>query len=291
VNKPTPVENIEEQIYFLIERGRLEQAVTLAGTTLKEYPHNNRIYLTLAAVHIVKNELDDAKAIVEEILVSDPEFHYAKHLLASINRDLKNYFEAERLVIELLADNPGGPGYYVLYSKIMLETLHLDKAKKLADEALRLDPEDLSAMTNSLIVEIIRGDKDAYTRTLSEMVTLYPEALSVSKMILHILIEQKKLKEAHRLATELFQANPKDKKLLFTIKELRALTHPSMLILKPAIKYGWHASAILWFLFIVLAYILATFVSVTIALVWVAACFLYIIFSLISPPILKRIIN
>jgi hypothetical protein len=123
------------------------------------------------------------------------------------------------------------------------------------------------------------------------MVTLYPKALSVSMMILHILIEQKKLKEALRLATELFQINPNDKELLFTIKELRALTHPSVVILTPSIKYGWHASAFLWFGFIALAYILATFVSMTIALIWAVTCLLYIIFSWVYPPILKKIIN
>jgi tetratricopeptide (TPR) repeat protein len=291
MNESAPLDDVEKQIYFLIERRRFEQARALAGRTLKDDPHNTKILLTLAVIHNEKNELKNARAILDEILVQDSEFHQAKYLLASVQKDLKNYIEAERLIIELLGDYPELPGFYVLYSEIMLETLHIDKAKRLADEALRLDPENLSAMTISVIHEIICANKKEYTQKLSELVSLYPKAFATSILIAGVLIERKKFKEAHRMAMELFKINPHNKELLEMIKQLRVFTHPGMLILTPSIKYGWHASVALWFVTIVLTYVFITFVSETAALIWLSICLFYIFYSLIFPPILKKVIN
>jgi len=291
MNDDSDIEYVEETVLRLIERRRFDQAKTIIGNALSSDPNNTILLFYSACIGVEQENYDDAETILEEILGLDPGSEEVRLLLASVYKDTKRYVAAEGLMIELIRCNPESPTYLTLYARIMLETLHIDKADKLARMAIKFEPENRSALIVSVLCEVIQSNNAQCQQRLSELVRQYPETLSTAAIVLVVLFEQKKFREALRIAQELLRSDPTNDNTVEMIKELRVLTHPTMIPLWPAVKFGWHASAVLWALAIVFIYVSSRYLTDTatgtIAGVWL----LYGLYSWIYPPLLRKMSN
>ena len=283
--------DVEEQVYHLVERRRFDQAEALIGTALRHNPENIALLYYSAFIYSEQKRYEDAESTLKDLLRHEPDHFGAGFLLASIYKDLKQYAKAEGLVIELIRQNPESSASYTLYAEIMLETLYIEKAQKLAAEAVRMDPDDVSAQAVVLICNVIRGGKTDYHESLADLVRNYPYASTTSSMILLVLYEQKKYREALRLAKELLRCDPGNESLVEMIKELRILTHVTMIPLMPSIKYGWHASAVMYIIAIVAFYAALKYLPGGVASRVISGWLLYVLYSWFYPPILKRILG
>ena len=283
--------DIVEKVYRLVERRRFDQAEALIGDALRTEPENKSLLYYLAYIYSEQERFEDAESTLNELLAHEPDNFAAGFLLASVYKDLKRYAEAEGLIIELIRNNPESSACYSLYAEVMLETLHLNKAERLAAEAVRIEPDNISAQAVAVICNVIKGDKTEYQQSLTELVRNYPEAFTTSSMILVVLYERKKHREALRIAQELLRCDPNNEFLVEMIKELRVLTHVTMIPLMPVIKYGWHASAALYIIAIVVCFAAYKYlpreVSALIIFGWLA----YVLYSWIYPPILKKVLG
>lgn len=109
----------------------------------------------------MEDRLDDALATVGRILEIDPGSYSARFLLARIRTEQKRFAEAEAAAIELLKDFPKEPSLYALYARIMLQTFNVEKADRLAAEALRRDPRRQDAeMLRAKLEDVPTGDID-----------------------------------------------------------------------------------------------------------------------------------
>lgn len=279
----------EEKIAFLIERQRYDQAEVMIGNAIKQDPDNYRLLYHLACIHYANENHEEAGYILQNVLASEPLYLEAKFLLAYVHSELKRYAEAESIIIDLIQQNPESSDFYALYALIMLETLYIDKADKLAKESLRLEPNNISAQSVSVICEVIKSNKTEYQQRLSELVRNHPQALKTAGMILVVLYEEKKYRQALRIAKELLRNDPNNKYILFMVKELTMMSHITMIPLWPSIKYGWHASTFLWIVGITACYLSVKYLPDRIAPIILGGWFLYILYGWIYPPILKKI--
>jgi tetratricopeptide (TPR) repeat protein len=289
MNDETLLDGIEEKVFRLIERKRYDQAQAYLAEGLRSNPHNSRLLYFSAHILSEKDLPAEAEQTLKELLAFDPENMEARYLLASVYKDLKHYMEAERLVIELIRQNPESSDLYALYAKIMLETLHIEKAHKLASEAIRLEPDNIAAQAVALISDVIGSKKKLYRERLSEFFRHHPDSCATLAMVLMVLYEQNQHHEALRIARELLRHDPQNSTLVDIIKELKVLTHITMIPLMPSIKYGWHASAVLYIIAIATCYASSKYLPETATLIIICAWLVYVIYSWIYPPILKRI--
>jgi len=280
-----------QKLYYLIERNRYEIAENILANALAKDPDNLDLQYISAIIDKETDRLYEAEKTLNHILSKEPNYFEAKYLLAKVHNDKDQFPQAELLLIDLIRDFPREPQYFASYAHVMMQTINLDKAEKLAAEALRLDPEHPSALTTSILCLLIKGKNVKAKDQFSDLVRNYPDAAFSAHSLCIILVENKKYHAAIRIAQELLRSNPNDKDYLEMVKSLRLATHPAMLPLYPLQRWGWHASAVMWVLFIIAVRTASKYLSDAQALIII--CFLlgYIAYSWISPSVLKRLLK
>ncbi|MCG8549878.1 MAG: tetratricopeptide repeat protein [Desulfobacterales bacterium] len=280
-----------QKLYYLIERNRYEMAENILGSALAKDPDSLELQYISAFIDKEADRLYDAEKTLTHILSKDPNHFGAKYLLAQVCNDKEDFAQAERLIIDLIRDFPREPQYFAIYAHIMMQTMNLDKAGKLAAEALRLDPEHPGALTTSILCALSRGQNVKAKEQFSDLVRNYPDAAFSAHSLYIILVENKKYRAAGRIARELLRNNPNDTDYVEMIKSLRLVTHPAMLPLYPLQRWGWHASAVMWVLFIIAARMASNYLSDVQAFIITFSLLGYIAYSWIAPPVLKRLLK
>jgi len=242
-----------QKLFYLIERNRYEMAENMLGTALAKDPDNLDLQYISANIDNETGRFYEAEKTLKQILSKDPDYFQAKYLLAQVHKDKDEFPQAELLLIDLIRDFPREPEYFASYAHLMMQTINLDKAENLAAEALRLDPEHPGALITSILCSLSKGNKVKAKDQFAEMVRNYPDAEFSAHSLYIILLENKKYRAAMRIAQELLRNNPNNKGYLEMVKSLRLVTHPAVLPLYPMQRWGWHASAVMWVLFIIAA--------------------------------------
>ena len=252
----TPGDASLGQIQQLIERRRFDQVRELLGPALATEPENLDLLRCAALVENAGGRTADAEAMAQRVLALSPRDRVGRETLAEVRSEQKRHAEAEALLLELIRDYPDDGGLLADYSMLMLETLRVEKAEKLATEALRLAPSSTQARIASLLCATVRGRKDAARDELQHLVKESPEAATTSYMLLTSLLDAKRFRGALYVAQELLRADPGDQKLVEIVIEMKAATHWTAKPLWPMLRYGWGASGALWIVFMSTAVLL-----------------------------------
>lgn len=276
-----------QQLDKLIERKRFANATTLLAEALGQYPDHSDLLYASALIDYLTDANEQARATLHSVLTRDPEHFRARALLASVCQDLGDMEQSEALLLDLLKDYPEAGQLYARYAMLMYRTMHVDKAKALAREALRLDPEDEVALTACMIGDMIDGRKGDEKQTLAALMMRHPESISTAHMLIRHLVSHGQYGAAKRIAIELLKLDPASSEALKLVVELETLSHWSMLPLWPLNRWGWAASAGLWVLTLVLINLAPRIAPG--AGGWVSYGLLaYCAYSWLYPPLLKR---
>jgi|SRR5690606_10695033 len=235
---------------LLLERSRTREARALLSEAASGSTRDAEVLVRLARADLIDDEDDGAKAHLFDALSLDPEHETARYLLAAVHSDSGEYAESEALLVELIRSSPEDVDYLALYSRVMLLTMHFEKAGRLAEEAMRLDPSDQNALRSATLVAAVSGDPDEARGALSELVENYPQDEGVLRLLLRQLIQERRHREAEGLGRELLQLHPDDEELVGLLIELRTLTHPIAWPAYPFIRWGWTGSAVIWGIFV-----------------------------------------
>ena len=125
------------------------------------------------------------------------------------------------LLIGLLRDYPEHADLYGRYSRLMLRTLHLDKAEQLAREGLRYDPEDRECLLASALCETARSGARP-NEGLARLLTNHPESLSTVHALVVALVDSGRMAEAHRIAQAAMRADPANEHLVQMVRDAKA---------------------------------------------------------------------
>ncbi len=245
------------EIQQLLERRRFDQARQLLGPALAAEPENLDLLQCAALIELAGGHQDEAEELAERVLLLDPRNRTGRETLFQVRDAQKRYPEAEALLLGLIREYPDDGGLLGRYSLLMLETLHVDKAEKLAGEAMRLAPFDDHARIASLLCATVQGRKDAALGELERMVRDSPEAETTSHMLLTTLIDRKRFRGALRVAQELLRADPDDEELVEIVIEMKAASHWTARPLWPILRYGWAAAGAAWIITMSAALLLA----------------------------------
>jgi tetratricopeptide (TPR) repeat protein len=286
--QPSSADAFGQQAFYFIERRRLADAKRVLKDGLSQFPQDPDLLYYGAQVEWLDDENDAAEGTVKQVLSVAPEHGPARQLLASLLAERNEFADAEVLLIGLLRDYPEDAGLYGRYSRLMLRTLHLDKAEQLAREGLRYDPDDNECLLALALCETARGGARA-NEGLQKLIAGHPESMSTVHALVVALVDGGRIDEAHRIAQQAMRADPANEHLVSMVRELRIQNHWSLKPLWPLRKWGWGASAAMWIGSIVVLRGLrntAPELYGPVALTLLA----YVIYSWVWPPLIRRIL-
>lgn len=270
---------------FLLGQRRTRAARELLAPLIEENPDSPEVHLRLARAAIIDENNDLAREHLDLVLARAPNDEIARWLLAHVEYEEKNYPQAEALIIELIRENPRDAEYLAFYARLLLVTLHLDKARRLATEAIRIDPTSHDALVVSGLISVVDGRATDTDETIRELIESDPEGEQVLRLLFFVLSERKLHREALRVGQRLLQLNPGDGAVIEALVEMRYLSHWTTLPLYPLIRWGWSGSAALWLGFLL---VMATMKGHPLAGPISLFYLFYVLYSWLYPPLLKR---
>jgi tetratricopeptide (TPR) repeat protein len=274
---------------LLIERRRLDQARALLAEQLKAKPDNADLLHRLALVDYLKEDADEAFATVNRLLAHAPAHFGGRLLHAALLQDRRQFADAEAVYLALIRDYPEEPELYAAYGRLMLATLNFDKARRLAAEALRLDPEHAAGLFVMGMCDLIAGKTGGHSRHIETLVREHPENIRATTALMLALQDRRDWAGALRLARELLRTRPTDENIVQWVRELKVENHWSMLPLYPMRRWGWGGAVAVWAVGIVSLNALQSVVARPVMGALLVAWFAYVAYSWIWPAQLKRL--
>ena len=282
---------VTSQLAYLVERRRFDEARRLLGNLLAEHPEDPDLLFYGAYIDYFEKRPEQAMETLEKVLSLDPRHESARRLLFHIHNAERRFAEAEGVVIDLIKDYPEDADLYAQYSMLMLETQHLEKAQKLAEQAVRLGPGDEQALLASALCAFVANPSPEANHRLQELVRRYPDSVRTVITMVMVLADRGRHKEAHLLSQELLRAYPDNEPLVDMVVALRVQNHWSLKPLWPMQRFGWAGSAGLWVVFVVLFAVLPK----TPLAPWqgpiLVVVLIYVVYSWIYPSILSRLMK
>jgi len=280
-----------QQAHALIDRRRYLQARQLLATAAQTHPDNPQLLYLAAFIDYFGGRLDDAEKTVHALLLQEPEHYGGRTLRAELYESRKQWAQAETVWIDLLKDYPEEANLYASYAELMMRTLHLDKAQRLMQEGLRLEPNHPQCLYVAALIHIIQGrSSDTENEHLQRLLTEYPERLQSLMTLVVALNQRGDNRSALRVAQQLLTLRPDSPQFLKLVKELKMQTHWSLLPLYPMQRWGWGGAAVVTVLGIGLVHAskssLTSDVASVIGYVWLA----YVVYSWVWPQILRKLI-
>jgi len=182
----------------LIDLERYEDAATVLARRIAEAPQDVRAWLELARCHLGADEDERALEAVEEVLRLEPARLFAFIYRSKALRGLHRMEEAEAALREAIRLAPEYCYPYAQLAEVValragqlrqgqargnaeaLDRQHqasalLEEASQLAQEGIRLGPEDVDAYMSALRVAMIAGNHSAADRLEKAILRLDPE--------------------------------------------------------------------------------------------------------------------
>jgi tetratricopeptide (TPR) repeat protein len=279
---------IELEGHALIERRRYSQARITVTQGLRSFPESAELQYLAAFIDYASERPEQAMQGVRALLSQAPQHYGARTLYAHLLEGSKELAEAERVWIELLRDYPQSAECFAGYGELMLKTLNLEKARRLAQEGLRLSPEHAGCLFLAAMIDVIRNRNGVDSEHLQRMLREHPEHVRSALALVIALSANGNDRGALRVAQELLRQQPNAGHLVTLVRSLKMRTHWTMLPLYPMQRWGWNAAIAITIVGIVgLRVAEQTFSSPlveTLTWIWLA----YVIYSWVWPRVLRR---
>lgn len=123
------------------QQGKWDLAISEYENALKIDKNNLAAKFNIALVKLQKNDLQEAKKLLEEVVEARKTFTEARLTLGEVLTELKEYDEALKHYEFVLAANPGTVDYIMLIGQVYEKKGELDKAKERYQKAIAYVPD------------------------------------------------------------------------------------------------------------------------------------------------------
>jgi tetratricopeptide (TPR) repeat protein len=277
---------VENEARALVERRRYPQAERTVARGLKDFPDSVELQYFAAFIDYAQDRSAAAMEGVKALLAQAPQHYGARTLWAHLLEDAERWAEAEEIWIALLREYPQSADCYAAYGELMLKTLNLDKAQRLAREGLRHEHEHAGCLYLSAMIDLIQHRRES--EHLQRMLREHPEQVRSAIALVVALSARGNDRGALRIAQELLRHQPDSAQALGLVRELKARTHWSLLPLYPMRRWGWTGAMVVTLAGITAVRLgehsLPPAVSGTVLALWLA----YVVYSWTWPRLLRR---
>jgi tetratricopeptide (TPR) repeat protein len=280
-----------QQAHALIDRRRFPQARQLLAGATQNYPESSQLLYLAAFVDYSEGKISEAEQTVRTVLLHDPQHYGARTLSGELHEAQRQYAQAETVWIGLLQDYPEKADCYAAYSDLMLRTLHLDKAERLMQEGLRLEPNHEKCLYIAALIQVIQGRfRGADNEHLQLLLKEHPERVRTLVALVVALEQRGDSRSALRIAQQLLSMRPDSSHFVNLVRELKLKVHWSLLPLYPMQRWGWGGAAVVTAIGLVGVRVarvsLEDSLASIVAFIWLG----YVIYSWVWPRILRKLI-
>ena len=276
-----------------VDIGRIELAKKELSVALESHPDDKKLILRLAKIQKLEEKYQEALESVQDYLTTCPDDNEAIILRADLYLSLNAYSNAEKDLIYLIKEQPSFGPLYSQYGFLMLETGHISKARQLATEGLRLNPQDQYCQWAFCFISLMTGNTNDAEPYVRELMQSDPDCVGNLILLVADLLNKSKFEDAEEISKLLVQHDPNNPDILELAKIVKLASHWSMKIFYPLQKFGWLGAIGLWFTLMILLHTLPKMMDNSIPIVIAIAViyFIYCILSWIWPRILKRVLR
>jgi tetratricopeptide (TPR) repeat protein len=278
------------EAHALVERRRYAHARATISHGLRHFPDSAELLYLAAFVDYASDQHEAAMQTVLRVLAANPQHYGARRLCAYLHEAKKEYPQAEELWIGLLRENPEDADCFGAYAELMLKTLNLEKAGRLAKEGLRHEPDHPVCLYVGALIDVISGKRGQESEPLLRLLQAHPEQVITATTLVVALTEQGRNREALRIAQELLRNQPDNPHFLSLVRELKMQTHWTMLPLYPMQRWGWGGAAVVSVAGIIGVRAMGNAVQEPFQSVIVYTWLTYVVYSWVWPSILRRMI-
>lgn len=235
-------EFIEAQHYINI--GRYEQAEDMLLSLLSESPNDALLLYYMAWCQFGKEEYNEAFEYCQQALQNGYAAEKCNYLFGKLYAEIKQYKKAEEHYLEALRENPLNADALASYAMLMLKTGHNNKASRLIDEALKIEPENELALRNKYYMKLAHNKREEYYALLERI--LIQSDSEVKKYISVGLAElaEKKYKSSRENFRQAFLLEPTNLDLLEVLRDLDRQVHLIFMPMRLVGKLG--GPAVIW---------------------------------------------
>ena len=278
-------------IWALIDLNRYQEAKALVQVAILEEPGDAELFFAAAFIENELNQTDKAYELVLEGLSKEPLHKGLRYLQFVLLKGERKFVDAEEVIISLLKEYPAEPDFLCGYARLMMATFHLEKARALCNEALRISPEHQQANNVSFLLNICEGNTEVSNEELKQIVLQEPESEQTLSLIAVHLLEKKQYRQAESIMQELVRIDPNDQDYIDTVIEIKTVTHWSSLPNWPLNRFGWPASIFIWFVALVLIRVVGNSPDATWVTPFAFGYLGWVVYTWVQPFILKAILK
>jgi predicted Zn-dependent protease len=281
---------LEREAHALVDRRRYQQAQRTISVGLQEFPDSIELQYLGAFVDYASQRPEPALRAVNALLSQAPHHYGARKLRAHLLEEAGQLAEAEQVWIELLRERPQNADCFAGYGELMLKTLNIDKAERLAREGLRQAPDHPGCLYLAALIDLIRNRRGGDSEHLRRMLREHPEHSRSAVALVIALSGRGNDRGALRIAQELLRNQPDSAQRLNLVRELKARAHWSMLPLYPMRRWGWTAAIVISLMGIIglraSQQVLPPQLYSALTTLWLA----YVIYSWVWPRVLRKLV-
>ncbi|HEX6096963.1 MAG TPA: tetratricopeptide repeat protein [Thermoanaerobaculia bacterium] len=218
----------------------------------------------------------------------EPESPLLLDLVARCHSSRGELAEAEEAVLAALRTNAEDAELLALYALIVAKAGQVEKAKKLVAQARRVDPENTSAIRVEAAIAVSRGDDREALLRGREMLALDPEDTHAHLLTGGVLHDRGDIDDAAEYLRTAVVNDPADPVAAESARENLLWRHPLMWPLRPAQKFG---SAKVWLAGILLLFAARSTKNTPIMLTVGIAWLVYVLYSWVVPPLVRRMLR
>lgn len=282
-----PTQVLRQQVSELLDRRRLGHARTLLAQGLGQAPDDTGLLFEAARADWLEDRHGDMHTTLQRLLALEPGHYGGRALLFELLQHEGRLPEAEEVVLGLLREHPRESWLYAAYARLMLRALLFDKARQLAAEALRLDPEAEAALRAQALCDLTSRSRNRDSAALLRMLEDNPDDYHTLELVCIGLVREGRIREAHALAQQLLRARPGDPHALARVRELRMQSHWTLWPMWPMQRFGWAGAISMWVLTVVVLRITSK-TAPALAAVLSPVLLGYVVYTWVWPPLLRR---
>lgn len=264
---------------YYYELGRYGKAKARFLQALANQPADGMTMYFIASCAFHLEETEEAEKYVRKSMqhVSNSELTHA--LLGAICMEQHAYEEAEENLLAVLSMNPHNAGIMAQYAYLMLKTGYEEKARKLLEEALRLEPGDETVLHYLYFFQ--RAYDEQTGQTMSDYMQIAGRDVDKLMKLGLSALDREAYHEARECFAQAFLLDPTNGQLLQVLEEVDMLLHPvywpNRLLLKTGGSAIWRISLLMCLLVLIeLGYDAA---AVVVGIV----CILFFVYTWFSP--------
>ena len=283
-------EALTAEINALLERRRTTAAKMRLKDALQQFPDDQELQLQAAWADYIDDDNAAAETTVKQLLAKDPTNESARQLLFHLLLEKNALAEAEEIIIGLLREYPRYAPYYGQYALALVRATQTKKARTLANEGLKFDPDDINCLSAQTFCDFIEQKSGVSSQALQKLLQRHPQSIRTLALIMAALEDRGDHRAAYRISQELVRAQPDNPDIIQAALDLKVANHWSLYPLWPLLRWGWAGSIGLWILAVTSIYFVGhTYPNYAfpVAIGYIA----YVVYSWVWPPVLRRWIS